>query len=101
VVRPRLERGERIERPWLGVGTVAGTSGAEVEQVTAGSPAQRAGLRAGDVIASVDGRAVREPDDIAQAIADRAPGDRIELTVRASGGERTVQVELGTRPAQP
>jgi putative serine protease PepD len=100
-VLPRLQQGETIERAWLGVSSApdAGGDGARVQELTAGSPAQRAGLRAGDVIVSVDGRAVAEPSDIAAAIEDRRPGDSVRIEVLRGGERESLTVELGTRPA--
>jgi putative serine protease PepD len=100
-VLPRLQQGETIERAWLGVSSApdAGGDGARVQELTAGSPAQRAGLRTGDVIVSVDGRAVAEPSDIAAAIADRRPGDSVRIEVLRGGERDSLTVELGTRPA--
>jgi S1-C subfamily serine protease len=99
-VVPRLERGERIERPFLGVSTAPGTSGAVVREVTAGGPAADAGLRRGDEIVAVAGRTVDEPDDVAAAIQDRRPGESVEIEVRRGGSTETLDVRLGTRPAQ-
>jgi putative serine protease PepD len=100
-VLPRLQQGETIERAWLGVSSApdAGGDGARVQELTAGSPAQRAGLRAGDVIVSVDGRAVAEPSDIAAAIEDRQPGDSVRIEVLRGGERESLTVDLGTRPA--
>jgi putative serine protease PepD len=108
-VVPQLERGQRVRRPYLGVSTgpaATGAAGAVVREVRPGSPAARAGLRAssapdgagGDVIVSVDGKPVRRPDDVAAAIGDRAPGDRVEIEVSRDGVKRTVTVELADRP---
>jgi len=97
-VIPRLARGETIERAYLGVATAAAASGVQVQSVTAGGPAARAGLRTGDVVVGVDGERVRAPEDLTSAIARKRPGDEVELEVRAAGGARTVTVELGRRP---
>jgi putative serine protease PepD len=99
-VIPRLERGETIRRPYLGVSTTAGDGGAEVREATAGGPAARAGLRAGDVIVSVGGAAVREPDDVAAAIQDRRPGQTVAIEIERDGDRRTLDVELAARPEQ-
>jgi putative serine protease PepD len=98
-VVPKLRTGQTIERPWLGVSTGPSTSGgAQVGQVVAGSPAERAGLAAGDVITNVDGKSIQEPDDIANAIKDKKPGDSIEVEVRRGTSADPVDVTLGQRP---
>ncbi len=97
-VLPALSRGETIKRPYLGVTTSAHPGGAEIQAVKPGSPAEDAGLEAGDVITRVDGNPVRDPDDVAEAVADLKPGDRVGVEVTEGGQERTVNVELGTRP---
>jgi putative serine protease PepD len=94
-VIPRLERGETIQRAYLGVSTQAASGGVSIASVSAGSPAQDAGLRVGDVITSVGGTKVSEPDDVAAAIQDRRPGETVAIAL-ARGD--TVQVKLGVRP---
>jgi 2-alkenal reductase len=89
-------------------------SGALVVNVQKGSPADRAGLDAGDdkiefqgqqdipsdgdVIVAVDGKKLSQADDLADLVSRRAPGDEIELDVVRQGKHRTVKVKLGTRP---
>jgi putative serine protease PepD len=97
-VLPALSRGQRIERPFLGVTTAAHPDGAQIVSVTAGSPADDAGLQAGQVITRVDGRTVRSPEDVAQAISGDKPGETVEVELRGGGQGRTVNVQLGTRP---
>jgi putative serine protease PepD len=102
-VVPQLERGETVRRPWLGVSTSPSPGGgAQVQEVTQGSPADRAGIRAGDVIVGVDGQPVRTPDDIAGAISDNQPGDSIGVEVRGGaaggGGTEDKSITLGERP---
>ena len=96
-VVPRLARGETIQRPFLGVSTTQGTGGALVREVTSGGPAADAGVRTGDVIVRVGGDRVQEPDDVAGAIQDMRPGERVEVELRRDGDSRTVSVELGNR----
>jgi putative serine protease PepD len=106
---PRLKGGQSIERPWLGVSTTPSLNGrgALVRAVTPGGPADDAGIRAsssviaedGDVIVQVDGRGIIEPDDVAQAIEGKQPGDRVRVRVLRDGAEREIVVELGKRPA--
>jgi putative serine protease PepD len=98
-VLPDLKQGSAPDRPFLGLTTSAAPGGgAQVQQATAGGPAQRAGLEPGDIVTRVDGEAVQDPDDVATAIEDDAPGDEIDVTVRRGGDERTVTVKLGERP---
>lgn len=99
-VVPKLLSGQSIERPYLGIssGPAASGTGATVAAVTPGSPAQQSGVQAGDVLVSVDGEEVAEPDDVAEAIADDAPSDQVQLQLRRDGRLQTVTVTLGTRP---
>jgi putative serine protease PepD len=99
-VIPRLERGGTIRRTYLGVATTEGTGGAVVRQATAGGPAARAGIRAGDLIVAVAGERIRDPDDVAAAIQERRPGESVEIEVRRDGELRTLDVELTARPEQ-
>ncbi|MTD46059.1 PDZ domain-containing protein [Conexibacter sp. W3-3-2] len=100
---PRLLAGERIRRPFLGVSTgdpVSGPAGATVAEVVSGGPSDRAGIRVGDRITAVDGKAVREADDVADSIADLKPGDEVDVKLTRGGAQETVRVRLGTRPEQ-
>ncbi len=90
-------------------------SGAWVQTVTESSPADEAGIRAGDerevfqdqpyqtggdVIVAVDGTRIREEDDLSDALAAKKPGDTSELTVLRDGKRKVVAVELGERPLE-
>jgi putative serine protease PepD len=100
-VLPSIARGQTIERAWIGVTTSEAQDGAAVEDVSPDGPADRAGLRPGtDTIVSIEGERVRSPDDLASAIADRSPGDRVTVEVERDGERRDIEIELGTRPAR-
>jgi S1-C subfamily serine protease len=91
--------------------------GAWVQNVTDGGPAARAGLRGGgdrsavfqardydeggDVVTRIAGRAVADPDDLADAIAPLAPGTTVDVVAWRGGTRRTLRLELGTRPLSP
>jgi putative serine protease PepD len=101
-VLPDLENGTAPQHAYLGLSTSSAPSGdgAQIQQATAGGPSDRAGLQAGDIVTKVDGQAVHGPDDVAQAIADNKPGDKVEVTVTRGGSAHTVDVTLGQRPEQ-
>ena len=90
-------------------------SGALVQAVVPGSPADKAGITAGDatmtvggqriraggdVITAVDGNPVAGMDDVIAAVDAKQPGDSLQLTLLRGGNERTVSVDLTDRPAQ-
>jgi putative serine protease PepD len=96
-VVPRLSRGERIVRPYLGVTTAPASQGAAIQAVMPGGPAEREGLRAGDVIVGIDGHPVDEPEDVSDAVARHRPGDEIDVEVMRDGERRTIRVKLDKR----
>jgi len=82
---------------WIAPGELS--TGALVIDVTAESPAEKAGLHAGDVITAVDGQPVDAENDLADRIAAYKPGDTVTLTVEGVGeAPREVRVELGSQP---
>jgi putative serine protease PepD len=62
--------------------------------VTPGGPADRAGIKPGDVILAIDGRPAADSDEFVVAIRAHAPGDTVTLTVRTGSTQRTVKVVL-------
>jgi S1-C subfamily serine protease len=68
--------------------------GAIVQRVNEDSPASAAGLKEGDVIMAIDGEAVESPQALADAIAEREPGDSITLTVYQHDGEEEREIEI-------
>jgi putative serine protease PepD len=97
-VIPRLARGETIRRPYLGVTTTPDSRGAGVVDVAPAGPAADAGVQAGDVITSVDGHPVSEPEDLSEAISGKEPGDQVRVELVRAGEPRTITVTLGARP---
>ena len=69
--------------------------GAIVSSVADGSPAERAGVKRGDVITAFNGQPVRDTNTLRNRVADTTPGARGTLTVIRDGAERQLSVELG------
>ncbi len=68
--------------------------GALITSVEPGSPADEAGLKAGDVIVEIDGQEINTPDDVAQALQDFESGDTVTITVIRDGRRKSFDVEL-------
>ena len=86
----------KATHPYLGVYLEQTNGGAKIARVTAGSPAQTAGLKAGDVITAIDGHAVSGPDAVVATVSSLKPGDRITLTVTSGGSSSTVTATLAS-----
>jgi serine protease Do len=74
------------------------SAGVLVQDVTSGSPGDRAKLRLYDVIVAVDGRPVTTDDELIQTIASRKPGTTVTLQIVRDGRAMTVPVKLAERP---
>lgn len=72
-----------------------GTRCVMVEKVVAGSAAEQAGLKAGDLILKLDDKQISTGDELSSAISDYKPGDTATLTIQRDGKELTVEVTFG------
>jgi putative serine protease PepD len=100
-VADTLIAGKTVQHAYLGVTVGDSTSGAgaAIQSVKSGTPADSAGLKAGDVVTKIDGVTVDNADDLTAKISAHQPGDKVTLTVTRSGGTKTIDVTLGTRPS--
>jgi Do/DeqQ family serine protease len=101
---------EFFERPYFGAGFEPVTAqiadalgmerprGALVSRVTPDSPAASGGLRPGDVVLSLNGRAIEHPDALGYRLATLPVGSTVRLGVLSQSQERTVEVELIRAP---
>lgn len=76
-----------------------GDSGVLVADVQPGTPAEAAGLSAGDVILALDGEPVAGPEELSSAVAERNPGDTVTLSLWRGGDESELDVTLAALPA--
>ena len=74
--------------------------GAIVTSVSAGGPAEKAGLRRGDVITSVNSQAVTDTNSLRNSVARIAPGSTVAVKAIRDGREQTFQVALAELPAR-
>src|SRR5579863_6189915 len=75
----------------------AGAGGVTVSDVTAGSPAERAGIKVGDTIVSVDGKPVKNGDDLVSDIASRKPGTKVTIGFVRNGKKQDATVTVADR----
>ena len=104
---PELEEHGYVIRGWLGVSiqnltqdlaTSLGSAeagGALVADVVAGSPAEQAGLRRGDVILSYNGQEVKESSDLPSLVAETTVGNTVAVEVSRRGERQTIEVTIG------
>jgi len=87
---------------WAGLMTRKSVGGElEVEDIAPDSPAQKAGIRKGEVIIAVNDEKVRSQPEFSEIIRSRPTGSIVALQVRGTRGERRVTLKLGTQPEEP
>jgi putative serine protease PepD len=89
--------GITLDMNYSGDGARVGTKGNDGgPPVTPGGPGAKAGIKAGDVITEVDGQRVHSGEELIVKTRAHRPGDRLELTLRRDGEERTISLVLGS-----
>ena len=89
---------QRAGAAFIGVGTEKREAGGLlVTAVGEQSPAEKAGIKVGDVILELDGEKVEEKEAFSAAVKERKPGDKVELRILRDNEEIKVEVELGER----
>jgi S1-C subfamily serine protease len=77
--------------------TDAPVSGVRISGTSEGSPAEHAGLKAGDVITGFGDMKIENLEDLSEAIAKHKPGDKVHLTLLRSGKPVETDATLGER----
>ena len=75
------------------------THGALVTRVLKGSPADKAGIKEEDFIVEVDGKKVKDVDDLRIKVARLTPGSKVKIKVYRNGKPKIITVKIGTQPA--
>lgn len=108
-----VRNGGKLVRPWIGAGGQAVTSdiassmgltrpaGVLINQVRKGGPADQAGLKVGDVVTAVNGKAVDDPDSMRYRVATLGVGGTTNVTVLRGGKEQTLALRLIGPPEDP
>ncbi len=106
-----LGNGGEVIRGWLGIAFqpmtedlakafgLIGKKGAVVANVTAGSPAQKGGMKPGDIIVSVDGKSLNDSKTLPHMVAKIKPGTIAPFHVFREGKEITLKIEIGKMPS--
>jgi serine protease Do len=112
-VLDQLRETGRVERGWLGIGIqdvtpelassfgLDAASGALVASVAPGGPAERAGVRRGDVIVEYEGRRIEDSHQLPALVAESRVGSRAHLVVVRDGEERELDVAVAELPEEP
>ncbi len=105
----QLKSGKKVSRGWMGVTIqevdantakaleLPSGAGALIGSVMEGEPADKAGLKAGDVVLEVNGNAVADADALLRIISEQKPGTTVKLTVWRNGGKKNLSIKLGER----
>ena len=72
-------------------------NGVLVNEVTPGGPAEKGGIKAGDIVTSIDGRTIKDGDDLVNEIASRRPGSSIRVGYLRDGRPADTTVTIGDR----
>jgi serine protease Do len=111
-ILPQLKADGRVSRGFMGVTLTdadpdlqaslkLGTQrGALVQDVTAGSPGERGGLRVYDLITAIDGKRVATNDEIIREVARRGPGTVTHIQIVRDGRQELLTIRLGERPSR-
>jgi serine protease Do len=100
----------KVTRGWLGVSVQALTSelaksfgagedaGVLVADVVEGSPAEKGGVKSGDIIVEFNGKKVTAPGDLQRAVGLSGPGSTAKLKILRDKAERTIELKIGEAP---
>ena len=110
-IYPQLKDKGRVTRGYLGIRiadvdnqtkeawNLPEATGALIQGVEPGQPADKAGLQHGDVIVQVDDQAVRRTRDLIDYVSDKAPGTTVKVTIIRNGSRRTMNAKVAERPS--
>jgi Do/DeqQ family serine protease len=101
-----------VTRGWIGVEAqeitpeiadsfrLSSTNGVLIAGVLRGGPAEKAGLKPGDILVAIEGKPVKDPNSMLNLVAALVPGKAASLSFRRDNKDVEVQVAVGKRPTQ-
>ena len=96
-VAQTLIAGGKVQHAYMGVRIEDSSNGAKITKVVAGSPAAKAGLKAGDVITSFGGKTISNADELTAAVSGAKSGDTVQVTVQRDGSTKHLSLTLGVQ----
>jgi putative serine protease PepD len=96
-----LIAGGTVKHAYLGVRIETVAGGARVARIGPGTPAEKAGLKVGDVITAFGDKRVTSAGDLSKAVAAAKSGQTVTVTVRRGGETKHLSLTLGVQPASP
>src|SRR5579862_76096 len=84
---------------FLGVGIQETAAGVEVTFITPGSPAEKAGIKTGDVVTQYNGQRVDGMDQFSRMVRETPAGREVKIGIIRNGAPQTIAVKLAARPA--
>lgn len=96
ITTDQILRTGKAQYPVIGANVKASRerNGAVIDAIPSGTPADDAGLKAGDLVTAVDGKSIDGSIGLVVAIRTHQPGEKVSLTVRRDGHERTISIVL-------
>ena len=109
-VMEQIIKSGTVTRGWIGVGLQAITPeiaesfklgsirGVIINEIVRGGPADKAGVTLGDILVSIDGKPIAEPQDVLNVVTGIAPGSASKLMLKRKGQDVELAVTIGRRP---
>jgi peroxiredoxin len=93
-----VRAGVGTAKPWIGILIEAGDKGVRIKKVVEGTPGEKAGLKAGDEVTSIDGAEVKDPALLIEKVQEKGVGEKVSLAVLREGKALKVTLALEARP---
>jgi serine protease Do len=102
----------KVVRPWVGIGLqdltpelmksfkIEEKEGALIGQIFEGSPAEKAGLKVGDIVVEIDGKKIKNSQDVVREVLKKKVGQKIELEIVREGKQMKVEVTTAEMPPE-